>query len=207
MSHQKAPKRLQDRLEDPGNLRSIGEIWDAVKDFSTPLVIRLRTDDTVFVDVPVRIWWIHGLHKWQSKNQPEQHKLVFDIPDEVWRQVQSRYARHFHRKLFGNSYDETLSQPIRSALDDSRPEWDEPDDGFVIEELTDDWFTLRKAIEQCAAVQPGLPICFEGNVTGNALIAENRLEITIVSMLDQIIDNWRSEFRRMIGTRVTSGVY
>lgn len=202
MSHQNAPIRLKDRLLDPGDMRCIREIWDAIKDIDVPLSVRLRTDDTLFGDVPVLIRWVHGRHRWQSKSQPEQHKLIFDIHDEVWRQVQSRYARHFDRKMFGRSSDSTLLRPIRSKREEYKV-----GEGFVMEEITDDWPKLREAIARCATDQPDLSICFEGNATGKALIAEDRIEISIVSMLDQIIDNWRSEIRRMIGTRVSAGVY
>ena len=107
--------------------------------------------------------------------------------------------------MFGRNSDSSLAKPKRSVRDDERSF--EPEPGFVLDEISDDWTKLRAAIEQCANSQPDLPICFEGNATGRAQIENDRLEISIVSMLDQIIDNWRAELRRMIGTRVTAGVY
>jgi hypothetical protein len=194
-------------LNNPAGVQFMDHLWGVVMNCG-PLTPVLRTDDDLFDDVPVRAWWIHGWYSFESPDRPEHSELVFDVPDEVWRRVQSRYASQVMYDLFGQSTTVELAKPFRKSTDEVRHHTGFSGHGgdFTSDVVTDDWEKLRAAIELMARDAGGrlggqsVSLYCDGAYTavGLARVVETRLEIHIGDVLGRIIGDWQTAFRTAI---------
>lgn len=191
--------------QDPRGVQYMDQLWGLIMNegYNSPVV--LRTDDASFDDVPVRAWWSHGWYDFDTDrdSRKERSSLVFDIPDEVWRRLQSSYATRVKRELFGSETQVDLPEPFRRIRDDLRVgNVSYHGHEFVHEIIENDWKKLRRAIELCASDSSGhlggQSIMLVGNHVGRARVVKSRLEIHIGNAVDEAIRDWQGAARGML---------
>lgn len=201
-----AQKEKDASLSDPRGVQYMTHLADLIRDHEL-LRLVLRTDDTVFEDVPVRTWWTHGWYQRRSRNEQESSRLVFDIPDEVWRRIQSHYAASVFTEMFGLELPVQLEHAHRRQYDLERAHQAYRMEGaFQTEVIIDDWEKLRAAIEMTALddrYQLGgqrITLYSDGtySAAGYAKIVDDKLEINIEQTVPHIISDWQGAFREKI---------
>lgn len=197
-------KHREQSRQDPNGVHYMDQLWGLVMNESIAKVV-LRTDDETFEGVPVRAWWSHGWYDFDTKREgrSERSSLVFDIPDEVWRRIQSRYATEVKRTLFGSGSFVDLAEPFRRIRDDKRVAFTNyKGHEFTSEIIENDWPKLKRAIELCAHDPSGhlggQQITLVGNTTGKARVNRSRLEIHIGSAVREAIQDWQDTARTLI---------
>lgn len=133
---------------------------------------------------------------------------MFDLPDEVYRRIQSRHAQEVRTRYFGDTTPVTLPEVFRpdEKRDEVRKTYfpgygDEP---TIIE---DDWPTLKNAIYHTALHKVGYlggqsVTLADGrsSIMSLARINGNHLELLITPhLVSRINRNWGREFGKLIG--------
>lgn len=190
--------------------KRIDELNDMIGDRASPLSVVMFTKDEVFDDVPIRAWWIHGNFAFDPGKRRERAELVFDVPDEVWRRVQSRYATKVKDRFFGPASPVSLHRAIRTSTDETRDVRPRAykGSGFTTDLFScSDWDTLRHAI-QTTAESVDTPDSYTGHHIklngGYAAFArinedEDRIEIYIGNVVGEIVSNWQVALQKKLG--------
>lgn len=186
---------------------TIVELWELLKDHEDPLYVMLYTKDASFDYEPIRVWWTHG-DPGKFGSEAELSQIIFDIPDEAWRRMQSIYATKFKRRFFGSTDKADMPKAIRTKTNDERNMSPQPFSGAgIVDEVftTEDWPRLKRAIEATAlssTIPNGMTykeIMLHGGIFGEARIIDDRLEINIDTAIDQAVKNWQAAIRRKLG--------
>ncbi|HEX7484476.1 MAG TPA: hypothetical protein VF281_04995 [Candidatus Saccharimonadales bacterium] len=196
----------QQSLNDPDGVQFMDHLWQMIEDIDQPLTVVLRTDQDVFDDVPVKVFWQfispHGIfHSTLSR-------LIFDLPDEVCRRIQSRHAQEVRTRYFGDTTPVTLLEVFRpdKQRDVVRTAYfsgyaDEP---TIIQ---DDWSVLKEAIRLTAQDLGGyiggqsVTIADSWSlVVSLARVNGNHLELLITPQLvSRINQHWNKELGSLLG--------
>lgn len=196
----------QQSLDDPDGVQFMDHLWQMIEDIDHPLTVVLRTDEDVFDDVSVRAFWqfispSSTFHRTVSR-------LIFDLPDEVCRRIQSSHAQEVRTRFFGDATPVSLPKVFRPAeqRDDVRKAYfagygDKP---TIIQ---DDWPALKEAIHLTAQDRGGQlggqSITISDNFNSPvspARVNGNHLELLITPQLvSRINRNWGREFGKLIG--------
>lgn len=186
----------------------IDHLADALAVHGEPLKVVLCTKDEVFDDVPVRVWHMHGRFKHDSPDHPEHSQLLFDIPDEVWRRVQSRYATRFKQRHFNVDTEPCdIAEAIRTDTDGGRGPSPRvfQGDGFTTDVIDcDDWDAFSNAVEMCCinlrcGGLGGPKILFHGDYVGYAEIVGDQLRLNIGKAVKTMEKNWQKSVRQELG--------
>lgn len=181
----------------------LDSLWKLIEPIRQPLHLVLRTDVRTFdvvPPVPVRVWWSHGPSR---SGQPERSALVVDVPDEIYRRIQSDYVGTVCRRWFGMPAG-ILPAPIRPRLDAQR-QWREHFGLQAIHEvIVDDWPRLRQAIQASAYVDPSyqarpqLRVLIDGfgPAQAAARVRGNLLEVYVGHLVHHMHREWAQSFRR-----------
>ncbi len=182
---------------NPHGVCYMDHLWELVKNCTVPLRVMLWTDHLLFPKVSVPVYWTHGRLDWMSGQQPEKSTLVFDIPDEVIKQIQSRAATKYMRERFGQTWACNLPEAIVDPKAQSR-DWHRsfgPNTQHVV--ISNDWNQVLKAIQATAEDQDGQlggqtlrVYTGTGPQPAYARIQDGRLEIYIGHLVELLVEPW-----------------
>lgn len=170
------------------------------------LQVVLRTDEEIFDDVPVRAWWSYGRYDWQKEDSPMKSELIFEVPDEVTRRIQSKHARAVMRRFFGLNSEVELHEPLLSGNTDENRTPHTYRGVDNIEMITNDWSKLKEAIEMTskdkACRLSGQSIVLEstdGKGYGLGRVMDGQLQIYITpTTVKDLVKWWSYAFKKEI---------
>lgn len=196
--------------DNPDGVQYMDHLWELIAGQRKSLTVVMRTTEERFDGIPIRCWWQHGWYKWQDPSKDIQKStLLFEVPDEVWRRIQSRHARRVMQRMFGVRSEGELSVPVgRAASDQDRIIMRESDE-FTVETFTDDWSRLRQAIEMSAtdaARQLGgqsVQVALGGyDQVAFVRVVKTRLELTLpAGVLATIEGAWNNALKQELNMR------
>ncbi|MGC1177358.1 MAG: hypothetical protein WA843_04780 [Candidatus Saccharimonadales bacterium] len=205
MSHQaymteikRSQEHQAESLVDLDGVSYMKQLAELIAEQNNPLSPVFRTDKETFADVPVTAIWTHGRNSWQSADDPEKSKVIFSVPYEITRRIQSDYAQSVMQRFFGQSNLVRLPEAI--GENPIKPEI------FTSEIITNDWSMLAKAIQMSAEDSGGYlggrsvqAITPAGVEVIQARISENRLELYLNSKtVREIQAVWAKAFKREV---------
>jgi hypothetical protein len=138
-----AKEHKAESLVSPDGVKYMDQLWEIIEN-EVGLSVVLRTDEETFTDVPVPVRWTHGHYHWQSETDREKSELVFLVPDEVTRRIQSAHAGKVFQRFFGKEQEAQLDEPFTSPEMIVRETSFGEDD--VSDVITADWEKLKEAI-------------------------------------------------------------
>jgi hypothetical protein len=181
-------------------------LWQMIEDVDWSLTVVLRTDQEVFDDVPVKVFWLHRLPQGIFHHTTSQ--LMFDLPDEVCRRIQSRHAQEVRTRFFGDATPVSLSEVFRPER--QRDGVRKADFVGYADEPTiiqDDWPALKEAVRLTAqdsgGYSSGQSVDIHDGWSSTVSLARvngNYLELLITPQLvSRINRNWGREFGKLVG--------
>lgn len=127
----------------------LDHILELIRGIAQPLPMVLCADGERFEGVPVRIYWRQYTSSDGLSRRPSE--LLVDVPDEIYRRVQSRYAAEFLQRYFG--FATACSLPLalrpRDEHDDTRTSRWLADDTITL--IENDWGLFKTAVRETAA--------------------------------------------------------
>ena len=193
----------QQSLADPDGVQFMDHLWEMIENIDQPLTVVLRTDQDVFDDVPIKAFW--QFRPVDENYRHEISRLVFDLPDEICRRIQSQHAQQVRTRYFGDDTPVDLPEVFRPAgeRDEVRmPRF------YGYEEIPtiiqDDWSALKEAIRRTAQDWGGFiggqSITLYNDVTSTGRLNDNRLELLITPQLVSLINrHWNKELGSLLG--------
>ncbi len=196
-------------LADPNGVIYMNQLSDLVEDNTDYLDVVLRTDQTVYDDLPVTAYWSYGRHDWQPVDHPKSSALVFGVHREIVRHIQSKHASEIARRFFGQDKHVQLDVPFLPAYNSARfiRNWGSQTQH---EEITSHWDKLRTAIQLTADTPAGYlngqrvtvmsPTTMgPREAAAPTRLQHDRLEIYLdESVVNDITALWSQAFRREV---------
>jgi hypothetical protein len=198
-------------LTDPNGVLYMDHLWGMVM-HESDLAVVLRSDAETFSDVAVRTWFRHGNYHWEEEASQERGELVFEVPDEVSRRLQSRHAQGVLQRFFGQNVEVEVEAPfLGETSDDTRLEFyahseANAGEGFSYDEIINDWSALKQAIKTSAGDMGGYIggqsitlLGTAGTGRGLARVQGKQLELYISpKMVDATNQLWSQAFGREV---------
>lgn len=196
----------QQSRNNPEGVQFFDHLWQEVESIDYPLTVVLRTKSETFDDVPIKVVWLY-LPK-SDLGPYTTSQLLFDLPDEIYRRIQSRHAQAVRTRFFGDNSPVDLLEAFRSP--DNRDETRQVHFvGYYQATPTvidNDWATLKEAIRLTAECRNGQlggqSVMVNDNQRSVALarVNENRLEVFITSHVESRINwQWNGELGNLLG--------
>jgi hypothetical protein len=193
---------------DPDGVMYMDHLWEMIEGVTGPLAVVLRTpsmDRETFTDVPVEAHWSHGRYDWQDDTDKEGSDLVFAVPEEVTRRIQSEHARSVMRRLFGGTKEVELDKPFlrEDGPSNGLKDWGEDTHHEIV---VGDWDKLKTAIkltsQDTGGALGGQVATVLGPVTRHAArvrIEHEKLEVCLgPETIEDMHKLWSQAFRREV---------
>lgn len=142
--------RQRQEVQDWQGTSVIGELLGQIRAAGRPLTPVFRTDDKLFTGVTVPFVWVRGKSSFTSRDSEGRSNLWLDIPNDVYRHVQSRYAEWVLQRWFGRTEPVDLQAPQRTDYLDRPLDMDlhqRLGSGEWEREIVTDWDRLVAAME------------------------------------------------------------